>query len=443
MTLESGLSRTLQIGDGPTEPSQRLPVLDILRGMALFGMVIVHVDDYGRATGGGAIGAGIQQAIEWFVTEKAYTTFAILFGVGCAIQLRQPNVRDNEIRWRYLRRLFGLWTLIMVFIALTGRGGTVIVYVYSAVWLLFIRRWPMRALIPAVIVSAMLGGLWNVAIGGYQWATMGVVDANRVYQSGPAPSPARQAADHDIDAAYLGTSYSKFVAANVKLSQFVQGPLHADFLGDWHRPNPGLLLASLLSPALTFFIIGLLAFRHGVFHRPAAHRQLLMAVVIGGIALWAVDQWRLHDILWSRTSALSVIPVGRVARPIQSWFVFGRTPGWFLALTYIAGILLVVGSSRKWERRLASVFASAGRLAFTNYVLHFAVLTTLYLNWGFGLRGKFTPQTGAVTAVILFATLVMFSRWWLARFRLGPVEWLLRSVTYGRLQTLRRAEIQA
>lgn len=327
----------------------------------------------------------------------------------------------------------------MMFIALTGRGGTVIVYVYSAVWLLCIRSWSMRALILTVIASAMLGGLWQVALGGYQWATMGAVEANRTYQSRSSPSLGRQAADQAIDDAYLGASYPRFVAANVRLSQYVQGPLHADFLGDWQRNRPGLLLSSLLSQALTFFIIGLIAFRRGVFHQPSAHRRLLIAVVFIGLALWAVDQWRLYDILWSRSSAEGAIPVLRIARPIQSWFfAFGRTPGWYLALTYIAGIVLLVGSSTKWERRLSSVFAPAGRMAFTNYVIHFAILAILFLNWGFGWRGKFTPQTGTVTALILFALLAMFSHWWLARFRLGPVEWLLRSATYARLQTLRR-----
>ena len=156
-----------------------------------------------------------------------------------------------------------------------------------------------------------------------------------------------------------------------------------------------------------------------------------------GSALWVVDQWRLYDTVWPMTSVLQVIPVERVAAPIQEWFIFG-TGGSFLALAYIAVITLLVGLSKAWQRRLAALFADAGRMAITNYMVQFGVLSGVFLNWGLGLRGKFTPQVVPIATVLLFGALAVFSRWWLARFRLGPAEWVLRSVTYARLQPLRR-----
>jgi uncharacterized protein len=425
--------------------SERLHVLDILRGFALLGMIVVHFyvfatlgfifnmrGDY--AMDGGAIGATIRQAIGWFVTDKAHAMFAVLLGVGFAIQLRRADTRGEEVRWRFLRRLLGVAGFGVVTAALSG-AIDLIGYAYSGVWLLFVRRWSTRALLVALLASATFAGVWNVAVGSYQWATMGVERANAVYQSPRKVSPARQAAAQELRGALQGTSFSKLASASV-VSRVYWGP-HTDLWGDWQQGSRGSLLGSLGGFNMTFFLIGLLAPRLGVFEWPADHRRLLFAVMLAGAALWAVAQWQLSKTLWPATW---VIPVVRVARPVEGWFL-GDT-GAYLALTYIAAITWLVGFSKAWERRLTAIFAAAGRLALTNYIVQFAVLSVLVNQYGFGLRGKLTPQLGAATAVILFATLAVFSRWWIARFRLGPAEWVLRCLTYARLQPIRRPIVQ-
>ncbi len=443
-TRESAATPASASTTGPSVESERLHVLDILRGFALLGMIVVHfyvfatrgftfnmfaMGDYG----GGAIGATIHQAIGWFVTDKAHAMFAVLFGVGFAIQLRRADARGEEVRWRFLRRLLGVAGFGVVTAALIG-ASDLIGYAYSGVWLLFLRRWSTRALLVALLASATLVGVWNVAVGSYQWATMGVERANAVYQSPRQLSPGRQAADQELRGALQGTSFSRLASAYVVRVYWGQ----TDLWGDWQRGSRGSLLGSLGGFNMTFFLIGLLALRLGVFERPADHRRLLFAVMLGGAALWAVAQWQLSKTVWPATW---VIPVVRVARPVEGWFGLGDTGG-YLALTYIAAITWLVGFSKAWERRLTAIFAAPGRLALTNYIVQFAVLSVLVNQYGFGLRGKLTPQLGAATAVILFATLAVFSRWWIARFRLGPAEWVLRCLTYARLQPIRRPIVQ-
>lgn len=422
---------------GPVAPSERLPVLDILRGFAILGMIIVHFSGPDTVTEaqaiGGATGATIFQAMGWFVHNKATATFTILFGVGFAIQLRRADARREDVRWRFLRRLLGMAGFGVLTAALT-RADTLIGYAYAGVWLLFVRRWPTRALLIALLGSATLGSVWNVAVGSYQWATMGVERANAVYEAPRAVPPAKQAADETLRAAQRGTSFARLAAANV-VSTLYWGP-SADLWGDWQRGIPGALVGSLSGP-FPFFLIGLLALRLGVFERPGDHRRLLIAAMLVGAALWAIDIWALHKTLWPW---LPVIPGIQVARPIYNGFVFGSEDGVYLALTYVAAITWLVGFSKTSERRLAAIFGAAGRLALTNYIVQFAVRSVLLDQYGFGVR--LTPQLGAVAAVILFGTLAAFSRWWIARFRLGPAEWLLRSLTYARLQPLRRPAVQ-
>jgi uncharacterized protein len=417
-TLESATIPATASIIGPIVESERLPVLDILRGFAILGMFLVHSQFNADAPGGGAVGATIQQAVDWFVQFKAYATFAILIGVSFAIHLRSADTRGEDVRWRFFRRLVGVWIFGAVTAALMG-GADLMGYAWSGVWLLLVRRWSTRALLAALLATATLHGVWNVAVGSYQRATIGVDRANEVASSSRL---AWQAADQELRAAQQGTSFTRVVAARFVKRVYLE---QTDLWGDWQRAVPGRLLSSLSDGNLTLFLIGLLAFRLGAFERPAAHRRLLVVAMLVGAALWAV--WRVVEVepaLWAVWSE----------RP---WDLYAALGPWrYLALTYIGAITLLVGFSKGWERRLAAVFGAAGRLALTNYLFQIPVLAL-----AFGVTGL-TPQLAILAAVILFGTLAIFSRWWLKRFRLGPAEWLLRSLTYARLQPLRRHAAQ-
>ena len=78
-------------------------------------------------------------------------------------------------------------------------------------------------------------------------------------------------------------------------------------------------------------------------------------------------------------------------------------------------------------------------MALTNYMLQVAVLDSIVSGYGLSLRLR--PAVGVIAAAALFGTEVLFSRWWLARYRFGPCEWIWRSLTYGSAQPMRRRVI--
>jgi uncharacterized protein len=75
-------------------------------------------------------------------------------------------------------------------------------------------------------------------------------------------------------------------------------------------------------------------------------------------------------------------------------------------------------------------------MSLTNYVVQISVLELM--SYGFGL--SVTRPTGLAVAALFFAVQVLYSKWWFRRFRIGPLEWLWRSLTYGARQPLRIAE---
>ena len=106
----------------------------------------------------------------------------------------------------------------------------------------------------------------------------------------------------------------------------------------------------------------------------------------------------------------------------------------WLAFAYISVVLLLVSYNPAWVRRLGAL-AWTGRMALTIYMVQIATLDLLFSNYA--LHVTLTPLQALGTGLVFFALNAAFSRWWLARFRFGPLEWLWRSITYGQRQPWR------
>lgn len=115
--------------------------------------------------------------------------------------------------------------------------------------------------------------------------------------------------------------------------------------------------------------------------------------------------------------------------------VLGETGVLAMAFSYLALIILVFHRSDAWRRRLEHL-APVGRMALTNYLAHSALYLLLFTGVGFGLYGDVGPALCVVFSVVIFAAQIAFSRWWLARYRFGPAEWVWRTLTYGQLQPM-------
>jgi uncharacterized protein len=89
---------------------------------------------------------------------------------------------------------------------------------------------------------------------------------------------------------------------------------------------------------------------------------------------------------------------------------------------------------------LTARLAAVGRMAFTNYLLHTLICTTIFYGHGVGLFGR-VPRVGQVLVVLgIWAFQLVVSRVWLRDFQFGPVEWLWRSLTYNHRQPFRRVQ---
>jgi uncharacterized protein len=118
---------------------------------------------------------------------------------------------------------------------------------------------------------------------------------------------------------------------------------------------------------------------------------------------------------------------------------FGQSVGApLLMLAYVAAITLGM-LHPTWQGRLM-VLAPVGRMALTNYLLQSLICTTIFYGYGFGLFGTMGAAAGIGLSLLIYVLQIPWSHWWLARFHFGPVEWLWRTLTYGRAQPFRIKE---
>jgi uncharacterized protein len=375
--------------------AERVALFDILRGLALFGMILVHFHQDMRLDV-----TGPEDLIGWgvwmFVEQKAWGTFAFLFGIGFAVLLRRADARGAPVVPLFLRRLAALALLGIV--ADVGFGFRILFeYAFWGVALLFVRRWSTRALLAAAALAVCA-----------KWAIIELAALQAWWTATPMPAFARTIDVPRVEASYftlVGARWTLFVAR-----------LHT-----WRAFVPDTNLA--------LFILGLLAVRYRVLEEPRRHVRLIVGWMTVGALSWTIA-WSME--LFGVPS-LPKLPMPAMAGPLLR--AFGFVDDQWLCLTYIGAVALLLAYRPQWQWPLR-LFGQAGRMALTNYMLQVVVLDVLASGYGFGL--KLRPYSYVVAAVALFAVEAAFSRAWLSRYRFGPLEWLWRTVTYLQRQPLGR-----
>ncbi len=173
------------------------------------------------------------------------------------------------------------------------------------------------------------------------------------------------------------------------------------------------------------FLLGLYAGRRGLFSDIPKHLSAFRFVAASSLAAAFLS------VLSLRMLYLQGIPDWtRLLRPVL--YAIQHTS---LLLLYVSAVVVLqqAPSIRRWMAPLAA----AGRLALSNYIFQSVVCTFIFYSYGLALYGKVGPAKGFAITVLVFAAQVLLSVLWSRRFLLGQVEWFWRSVTYGRLQTMR------
>ena len=413
---------------GPLPSAARIEALDYVRGLAVLGILLVNMPLYAgplaayfSAEQTGSFPAPVDRAALWLIRvvaeSKFYTLFSFLFGVGFGVQVvRADRAGTTGFAALYRRRLLVLLGLGLVHLFFLWIGDVLHLYAAFGFVLLLFRHRAQNTLLAwalgLTLVPYVMGALF---IGVRTLRDTSETRAARVVERDERRATQREALP-EIVRVYAQGSRSE--VHRLRTRQAVERlPMEVG----WG-----------LNEVLVLFLLGLWLVRTGVLDDLPAHlplmRQLFRWGIVGVFATVALAVWRFAagpDAGMAVSFVLHVL--GHVvARPLH-------------ALFYAAGLLLLL-QHESWRRRLAPL-AATGRMALTNYLGQTVICATIFNGvgiglFGLGLYGRVGPAAGLVLTVVIWGAQAAFSTWWLARYRFGPLEWVWRSLTYGRLQPL-------
>jgi len=360
----------------PLPPAERLPLVDVLRGVAILG-VLASYTLWSLGTAPEAEWSRLDRAIDWLgdllVDGKFITLFAFMFGVGTSQQWRRIAASGRNPVPIYLRRIAFLFVAGLLHGALLRDGDILAPYAITGLLLLPVRSAPNRALIASACLLLLVPYVLEI---GLEAAVVSM-------PSRPGP-----------------------LAGNLAWMRY------------WYLTNPLFSWPRVLA----LMMLGVLADRTGTLSRLArdpafAGRVFAAALAAAVVARIGVELLtsRLQGTPWTATHRVPIYAAHHVA-------------AWLLATAYAGGFALLC-QRPGWTDRLSWLRAE-GRMAFTNYLLQAGLVVPICL--AFDLFDTVRPTLGLALAVGVGAAQIAFSVWWLKRYPFGPMEWLWRRVTYGR-----------
>ena len=405
----------------PIASSDRIQLLDVLRGFALIGVLIANIfwsfngfafvsPEQSSALTASPIDLVAFYFIRFFVDKKFIMLFSLLFGFGFAVQVTRAEEKGGNIAVFYSRRQLILFAIGAVHLLLFWHGDILHVYALCGLFLLAFVRSNGRTLLMSAAVVSLVAILLMIMAVGLQALTSSMMGAGSA--DATIREVRRQFSDQVLGAFAHG-GYAEILQWNAKL---------------YFAGLVGILYIFPLTAGR--FLLGFYAGRRRLLHNVVAHLKffkrlfwlsLPIGLVSSGLFVAGTEMVRAEII--SPTSIWRVLLV--IPTEVSSLA---------LCLFYVATLTLLYQRSA-WQRRL-SVLAPLGRMALTNYLTQTGICLAIF--YGGGQIGKTGPARCLMIALTIYTSQLVLSSFWLKRFQMGPVEWLWRTLSYGQMQPLVR-----
>lgn len=402
----------------PVSSGERVQYIDVLRGFALYGVLVANIiwmaHDVVLTPGAArqlpthSVDRLVKYLVVFFVDGKFITLFSFLFAVGFTIQIQRAVQRGVSGFSMYARRAGVLMTIGVVHLVFVWFGDILFAYGLLAFLLLSLRNWrpgkPMlvAACLLILFTRATFLSVQNAATHGRPPHTV-------------AAHPTEETQRQTLAAFQAG--YSSVIRQNVSIY--------------WKDLFGAGIIVALLGEVFGRFLIGLYVGRRGYIYEienwlPVLRRALPWLLIVGvlGNGVSAASEW-VRGALGLQGNSLWVTAL----RPVIEAGVV------CLSAFYAACIALLLHSAR-WAPVLGRL-APVGRMALTNYLTHSLVFLFVLTGAGLGLIGHIGASVCLLITLVLFGLQILFSSWWLRRYRFGPAEWMWRSLTYGQMQPMR------
>jgi uncharacterized protein len=384
----------------PTTAGERFELLDVLRGLALLGIVSANMIGYSlylylpeasKAAMATYAADRVLDFLELFLIEgKFYTIFSVLFGIGFSVILSRARAKGLAFHRFYARRVAVLFAIGVAHAVLFWENDILEAYALCGALLLPLVTARDRTVVMVAVV-ALLAPIAIKLAGGVPVGMFTAIQDALL---------ARFDLSHDARVAtWAHGSPGEIVRLN---------------LAEWPSQASYLLASGMIFRIYGCFALGFFIGRRELHKKVDEAGPLLRRLAIGGLAIG----------LPLNAAYAATFDSGTWTETLTG--TFGILP---LSLAYVALCCLLW--LRDGGRCRLRPFASVGRMALTNYVGQSVICSLVFHGTGTGLGGTMGPTLYLPIGFALYAAQVVASRWWLERFSFGPLEWLWRMLTYG------------
>ncbi len=384
----------------PIQQKERVVIVDVLRGFALFGVLLGNFSGMLSNDVPETIIKSISTPFDYFldalhsifIQNKFMTLFSILFGYGFGVIMERVAKKNLNTTTFFLRRMFWLFVFGCIHLAFWA-GDILHVYALAGIFLLLCRRESDKRIF-----------IWSLIL-------MFVLPFFvRIYQQYMSYSPNY---DSLIESFYNTIKYE--TTKDVVILNYSSYPKL--WIYNWVDLRDGF-------ETLGRFLFGYFILRKQILVRLNEYKphikqvwKLSFAGTIIYVALWLFNNNH-------------VINARLVMYPLLKLGAFATT------LFYSTTIILLF--DKNVISKLMKAFSYLGRMTLTNYLMQTCVYIIIFYNIGFGLLGEWSLTIIWLASILLYFLQIIFSSWWLANFMYGPVEWIWRQLTYQKRFQLKK-----
>ena len=405
--------------------ANRLASLDFTRGIAVMGILAANIVAFGQPYAAylwpdafltrHGLASDLLWVVQFILIDgKMRGLFTLLFGAGMMLFLYKAWDRGSG-RWLQARRLFWLMLFGLAHFFLLWRGDVLWIYAVAGFITLGAARWAARTQLMAGILGYVVGSLMLAGM-------MGPLYAVAETPFGDSPAFAEMRAD-------LEEGKGVSIAQSAEETQVILDGSYGDYVSyvaNTHSGDLAFNFMLILFETVPLVLIGMALYRMGLFSGGFSSAVLRKwgwiglaagTVMTAALGIWAYSTGLTYYATISAAMGLAQLP---------------RLP----VIISLAALLALWGPlATGW---LGQRVTAAGRATFTNYIGTSFVMLLVFHGWAGGLYGTLNRPQLYLVVMLAWVIMLAWSKPWLARFRFGPLEWLWRCLTYGRIFRLRR-----
>jgi len=392
--------------------SDRIQSLDVLRGVAVLGILIMNIQSFSMASAAylnpAAFGdlTGINKTV-WVMShviadQKFLSIFSMLFGAGIVLFSANVESRGYLPARFYYRRLFWLFTFGLIHAYIFWHGDILVAYAICGALAFLFRKINPIVLVALGLIIFMVPSFnyWLFGRSLEMWPPEALENLTKMW----APDQVSIQAEVKALTGTFGEQLKWRIPEAFKMETFIFFVIMG-----WR--------------ALAFMLMGMGLYQMGFFN-----------------LLWDKKFYWIHGVAGLVVGYILII-VGVNENFAANWDVkysmfFGSQWNYygslFVAVGYASLVMLLV------NRFKLKLLANVGKMAFTNYLLTTLICTFIFYGHGLGLLGQVERWEQVVLMLGIWVVLILFSWWWLRQYQMGPMEWLWRYLTYGNKPAFKR-----